>query len=184
MALTSGAVVLGRTGPGALEALGVGICDGAPCFMGILPGVTRWEDARAILAKNGGYIVEITSHAAFTDVYYSIHHLRLTIDYYHATGHVTVIYIEGETGAALPVTAGDVIRYLGLPCSALIGDTPQQLSLGYPGEWLDMRFIEKRLSLYSPVTYIGIQGSGQNCVCGGEWRGFAKSDQYRLCPLP
>src|SRR5438128_2127003 len=37
--------------PDELKALGFDVCDGKPCFMGIVPGVTTWDQAKAILDR-------------------------------------------------------------------------------------------------------------------------------------
>jgi hypothetical protein len=47
-------LVVGRLDqtPNELQTLGFDLCDGKPCFMEITPGVTTWDDAKAIFMRN------------------------------------------------------------------------------------------------------------------------------------
>src|SRR5512135_2141653 len=54
-ALIGGVVSYSRASaePNPLHAFGLDVCDGKPCFKEIIPGVTSWEDAQAIIARLG-----------------------------------------------------------------------------------------------------------------------------------
>src|SRR5438105_309778 len=48
--LAGGSVVLGRAqpAPAVAQAVGLDSCNGSPCFRGIVPGITTWNEAQSI----------------------------------------------------------------------------------------------------------------------------------------
>ncbi len=175
--IVGGAVLYARTrsSPGELQALGFGICGGRPCFMGITPGVTSWQDAREVLEKNGGQQLSMDG----TYATYSIGNVRVDVNYLDNTDSVYALFVMGEHGTSLQATARDTLSYLGLPCAFYLDvESTPQLSLTYPHIFLMASLADPRISPVTPINYIGIQAGRAYCNVSVPWLGFTKSSRY------
>ncbi|HLY26962.1 MAG TPA: hypothetical protein VKQ72_11525, partial [Aggregatilineales bacterium] len=57
-ALSGGAIAIGRVEPDSniIQNAGLGTCVERPCYLGITPGITTWEEAKQIGLAQGGLL--------------------------------------------------------------------------------------------------------------------------------
>src|SRR5512140_2206274 len=105
-------------GASAVQKLGVGTCEGTPCFMGITPGLTPLPDAMAQLEKNGGLCQTMRKQDSLGALraLCSVDELDTILDYSPDTLIVRSLNVMIALGGPIPVTVGDAVRYWGLPC--------------------------------------------------------------------
>lgn len=169
------AVFLGRAHPqqNSLEAYGFSSCNDRPCYLGIAPGVTRWSKALDILVDHGAVQPDLTRTVFF------IGHTRINIDYNPQTQVVGYISVIDQTGVPLPVTAGDAIRYLGVPCNfSPITFQLNNLDVYYPYGALTFNLDTSYLHPTTLIKYIDLSAQGEACNKPTTWPGFASYDHY------
>jgi hypothetical protein len=124
MGLIGGAVLRGRTisGPISIQTLRIDFCGTSPCFLGIIPGITTWEDAKAVVALYG-YDLDSAFPFANADA------VSVAAD---STGHVGNIDIQTVTpNSNLPVVS-DYIEKFGSPCAISDLTSIYGITLIYP----------------------------------------------------
>jgi len=156
-----------------LESFGLHKCSDRLCFLDIAPGVTRWSKALAILEKHGA--LQWTRQEGI----YFIDNIRINIEYNPETQLVTYISIIDQTGNVLPLTAGDIVEYLGNPCR-FNPDTYQSLNLIliYRYAFVTIGLDAPYTSPTTPIKYIEMESISDNCISGEVWPGFTTSKQY------
>jgi hypothetical protein len=156
-----------------LEKYGFSTCNDRLCFLGIAPGVTRWSKALDILVDHGAVQPNLSENVFFMG------HTRIRIDYDPQTQVVGYISVIGQSGVPLPVTAGDAIRYLGVPC----GFTPITFQLNtmvlyYPHGSLTFNLEGLHLYPTTQINYVDLPASDGYCDRATVWPGFASYDHY------
>jgi hypothetical protein len=174
-ALIGSVVLYGRSqpGPNPLQALGFAFCGDRLCFMGILPGVTRWEDAEHILIWGG-------ANLSMGKSTFSIDHMRVVVDYDPGTQIVRLLMFLEEFGAPLPLTIGDILAYWGTPC----GFTPdtvagKELLVLYPHQYVALNLDVQHIDLAMPLRYLVIPSANVTCKDYVSWPGLTTPERYR-----
>ena len=173
--IIAGAVLFGhaRAQQSTLEKYGFSICNDRLCFLEIAPGVTRWSKALDILVEHGAVQPKLTENVFF------IGHTRINIDYDPLTQVVGYISVIDQSGTPLPVTAGDAIRYLGMPCGfSPITFQLNNLVLYYPHGSLTFNLDTLYLHPTTHVNYVDLPADDEYCDKVPAWPGFASYDHY------
>ena len=156
-----------------LETFGFSTCSDRLCFLGIAPGVTRWSKALDILVDHGAVQPDLSQNLFF------IGQTRINIDYNPQTQVVGYISVIDQTGVPLPVMAGDVIRYLGVPCAfSPITFQLNNLVLYYPNGALTFNLDTAYLHPTNRVNYIDLRAGDEFCDKAVTWPGFTSYDHY------
>lgn len=124
------AILYGQTKVDRLLSFGLDICEGKPCFMGIMPGVTRWNDVRSHLK---GYDIWLEDKDRIAMMFTNT--IGADIYRYPVTQPtVTLVNVSDSTIIELTPTifppVGDFILKYGEPCWVLL-DTYSQSPNGY-----------------------------------------------------
>jgi hypothetical protein len=138
LALSFVVIGRGRAGPMREVVEGLGWCEGKPCFMGIVPGQTSWDEARSILIRHGGVETDIGIALSIGSSAKILVWSRLE-DFDKS---VTVIEIHLPEGS--PSTLGSLISYYGSPCAVT-----QPYNLNVPSFVL----LYKSMSFYATSPY-------------------------------
>jgi hypothetical protein len=181
--LCSGALIYGRASdqPNELQELGFGVCDGDPCFMGIVPGETKWEDAMAILRKYDVQEAQTTGAGRSA----SITLRGLKIDFLSYGDYLTILDIQPPyTGDRHIVFLRNVIQQMGTPCAVgfLSQDSPR---IFYPSMWVDVSASDGQLHLETELDGLLMQPKDAVLRCKStpdfpfeQWKGFTTLNRY------
>lgn len=165
--------------------IGFDLCDGLPCFRGVVPGHSAWQEALILTADHSG------DHSAEMPLVTG----KLTF-YRHATR--PLVYSFGylvPSSARTPLTLADLVRAVGPPCRVQFGmEWKTQALLIFQFGWAITTSVDGRLSMDSRVTdftftapdYLldiypetnGCPGLGAGQLRSA-WRGFATLSHYR-----
>lgn len=184
-ALLSGVViVVGRSKPQPQTEIRPELCDGAPCFMGSVPGVTAWDklanqmmdtlpvDKRSPLVA---LILESETSAVFT-----------ATDDRTRVGAILLHHHK-----ALPITVGELVSQYGSPCVILYDKMYNHLVLRYPT--LNARivlddptreFLTRDMALYElkfhtdPDNCVPRARANEQDMTFSRWRGFTSIERY------
>jgi hypothetical protein len=172
------AVGRARNEPNELEALGFGVCDGRPCFMGIVPGVTTWIEAVSFVKKHGG--IDSTKYLSL-----DIHSLGVA---FYPTEDLSLVGGIQLEPSQIQIPVGQVFQLFGVPCSIIVDRgmiTPNGVTLRYHS----MSVTVEDYGLFSPSSYIArgfIHIRSDLCVHQDDefvnfspWIGFASHSRYR-----
>jgi hypothetical protein len=166
-----------RTESNELAALGLGLCSGKPCYMGITPGKTTWNVATDFTYGYRGFVGTRVLTANNTRFSVSMHPDA-------DTSHVNAIQFE-RIGTMPRVSIGHFIQLYGLPC-AVISENPKLTWFQYPFGSVDIDLDDGRFTSQSPIGKIIFTTSGNDmCMYGGPltahpWSGFASARHYQL----
>lgn len=174
----------------SLQALGFDLCDGVPCFQGILPGKTTWDE-----------MTEIASRSTYTQTVFNARSvvLRLPDGDLTYSRALTDRLLPGFTyiGRFAPVgmRLGDFVRLYGSPCRVQPTDfaTGQFVSVMFSSMWLEVAVQNGRVNPTSrvirfsvPSPALAARGRDESqCLIvypklsDSDWRGFATLSHYR-----
>ena len=174
------AIGRGRAGPMREVVEGLGWCEGKPCFMGIVPGQTSWDEARSTLIRQG---------AVETDI-------GLTLDMENSTKILvwsrledfdkSVNVIEIYLPEASPPTLGSFISYYGSPCAVYNRNVPSFVVLyksmsfntTYPhSSQQDYTSLDPSWPVYT-VQLFDLEHGCEGASYTSAWRGFASLRAY------
>src|SRR5262249_9001005 len=104
--------------------LGFDDCNGTPCFKGIVPGVTAWEEAKKILPQSSKFKIKNDDGTQVISVYLGqlVLYVRRAGDEY--VGFIIVYGLDDfdkNQGAYIPASAADIVDQYGLPCNVDVG---------------------------------------------------------------
>jgi hypothetical protein len=122
------------------------VCDGVPCIMGVMPGVTRWQDVETRLESGRGgdldaRIISLRLQPnALLELYPSVNQTEV--------GRIYLLLLDQ------PVSAGWIIQRFGVPCGVSLYHAAGQATLRYPALLANVQMYDARLRLNSPVTSI------------------------------
>jgi hypothetical protein len=140
-ALCAVAIVIGRAQPQPELLRALGYCDGMPCYMGIVPGKTTWDEAVEIVS--GTHIVHVRA-ADFLAAHSTIEpFLNIQIRPYNDSFSVE-LWTEKAS-----VSVGQVIAFMGTPCAINV-QRWLPIYVFYPG--MSFNFYQR-----TPGTDIAIQ---------------------------
>ncbi|HVO71084.1 MAG TPA: hypothetical protein VMT24_13620 [Aggregatilineaceae bacterium] len=173
--------------PDAIAALGLGRCQGLPCFRGITPGLTSWSEAQAALAPVQGSRVfgtQITVRLGTNGSGFLAHsRIRNTVG---------IVYLVFPSDAR--ITAGDLIQRYGTPCgiSFRIYPASSTLSLNFPWFVATATIVDRGLTVATPIQTISFRDPADTTrqptgACpwvqdifftNRPWQGFASTSRY------
>src|SRR5712691_4975810 len=110
-ALVGGAILVGHIRPSRdyFHEIGIDSCGGTLCFLGITPGVTKWDEAIAILDKHG------FAPSGLEGQFYT-QQLLININFDPKTEIVSNILVGGSYGKPMPLNIGNGLIDFGVPC--------------------------------------------------------------------
>lgn len=166
--------------PDELQTLGFGSCEGEPCYRGIVPGITRWSDAKARFATDTNLSVDSSG----VEIIASDVRTRLLSD----LSRDRVTSVEG----IIAVPAGAIIAHYGLPCRVRLefyGNDDWAMQMQYPSLTVIISLLAShRVGARSHAVFItlgadhylmGTQLKARN-ECGGtlNWKGLTTIKRY------
>ncbi len=163
-------IFAGRTDthPDNLQLIGFDLCGGQPCFKGIIPGVTTWEQAKPNIGSiaNHDFLVDSTSGAS-----------QGNVGVYIASDARTVGLVQQTV---YNIRLLDVIQKYGVPCSvSMSGDTTYTYAIiMYPRMEIFVSIKSERLEPLSSVTLISMGDKPLPCSEPISWKGFIGSRHY------
>jgi len=170
-----------------LTTLGFDLCDGSPCFMGITPGITGWNEGKAILTpKYGAYNTLEDPASAHHQWVLPVNNGYIQVD--SANAKVDAIWSR----VTLTETLGEVIQQFGLPCGVTIYSSINVAFISYGNAVISVALakVGDKLSPSLPVSGIAIVDPRLNprsVTCGSNntfgdavWLGFTSSQKYVL----
>jgi hypothetical protein len=172
--LCSGALLYGRASnqSNELQDLGFGVCDGDPCFMGIVPGKTSWDEAKLILKPYN--IKQDFEDAADANV----KDFRLIV--YSSKGIINELIIQKDSSyGGLGVSLGSVIQQVGTPCAAIAD--PRAANIFYPSMSLYFARDGDRLRKETGISALSIMSKDIVLYCTNNkyhWKGFTLMNHY------
>jgi hypothetical protein len=169
----------------AFHRIGFDVCDGLPCFRGVVPGQSDWPEALALTADHSG------DHSAEMALVSG----KLTF-YRHTTR--PLVYSFGyfvPSSAQTSLTLAELVRAFGPPCRVQFGmEWKTRALLIYQFGWAITTSADGRLNADSRITdftftdpgYLsdlypapnGCPGLGAGHL-RSSWRGFAILSHYR-----
>ncbi len=120
MLLCAGAMLIGRSNsvqPELFQYLKT--CDGQPCYLGVVPGKTSWNDAVEIF-ENAHISFDPMTNFAFEPLGFRGNALILD-----TPGDEAVLDEVDLTMHSSSVTIGSLIDHFGLPCAVVVTPVPQ-----------------------------------------------------------
>jgi hypothetical protein len=182
LVLMGSVVLLARAATNPFQSLGFDQCEGQPCFMGVTPNVTPWNDAKRALAQYDeeqmGKMLRIPVNGTMAWIESFDGNL------------VTRISIYAKRGVPFS-DVGSFINLYGAPCGVQVLRDERSLILVYPSALLAVPLGKDRLTKQVPIAFIDMEnraasykfGACQNAEEYGyyvtPWLGFASVDRYR-----
>jgi hypothetical protein len=154
-ALICGAILVGRghSEPSTLETLGFGTCQGKPCFIGIAPGVTKWDGLKENVAQKQEVRSVFSLVSIDQEIDFGTEHFLGSVRNDISPSIVTIMVI-----ATLPdkrvIRLRDVVQIYGFPCAVSSGVTGHELLLMYPFMNIKSETPNNRLDIEAPIDRI------------------------------
>ena len=154
-ALLGGAILVGHgySEPSTLETLGFGTCQGKPCFIGIAPGVTKWDGLKAYVAQKQEVHSVFSLVSNDQEIDFGTKHFLGSVRNDFSPSIVTIMVI-----ASLPnirvIRLRDVFQMYGFPCAVSSGLNGNELLLVYPFMNIKSETPNNRLEMEAPVDRI------------------------------
>ncbi len=192
MAMCAVAVGFARARPMPDLADGLGLCDGVPCLMGIMPGRTSLRDAVALLGNHLALGNDRTTATGSSGTYD-----RATVR--EGTPNVVGI-VQIEFQQPPMITLGELVALYGPPCKVSWANDEPYILITYPYlsaliktdvsanlALIDQRSPISRVILYSPspescrgqVPQVDAHPERPPQALAGPWLGFASLKRYR-----
>ena len=158
VALVAGAELVGRSQPEPLDLTPLSVCDGQPCYLGMVLETTSWEEAKDILNSKPGF----TLNSSFRGADVSNGPVRTASIFSRENGVIFEIDLAMRE-AALPVA--NMLAQLGPPCAVyplpnIDSRYPYTAILAYPTfiVFVSTKNAEWRIEPSSPITFIYLGG--------------------------
>src|SRR5262245_60200696 len=193
-ALTGGIVAAARSfGAGNPAMLsGFAMCDDQPCYRQIIPGVTRWVEARGVLQRSG------RSVAVSWDFQSMMLHTPMganSIDMMAYPGGVVIwlTYNSSNDHHNFP-QLGDFIAEFGPPCLVGPGLAADRIALHYPHLSIELSVTADRLTLVPDINFVNISAVNitppgaptngcEDHTARARWLGFTSLRRYLIAGL-
>jgi hypothetical protein len=164
-----------------------------PCFMGISPGETRWQDALNIVRRSGHEILdeeELLVSFYIEDVTLRYDRLVVIVNGDFSVQNrqpiVSNIYVESEGDASRMPEIGLLVGRYGPPCGVIIWNE-WFVELHYPYMLVGVQAHDNRLYPTSEIRGIEIHADNRAGYCAGNvppleggWHGFIRVGKYRM----
>ncbi len=159
-----------------LTRLGFNLCDGRPCFLGIIPGVTDWQDASSVLLAKGFELDNLGPPGLDTLSNVGNSGDGITV-FSDPTKPNTVRWIElAVLHGRYTIHLADVLALYGLPCAAA-SDAKNSYWFSYHTV-LAHALSDERSDAGAPIIYIAIV----NPVSGASVSGVTICDKVEYSP--
>jgi hypothetical protein len=166
------AVLVGRarTEPAPKIIDGLGVCQGMPCYMGVIPGRTTLKEARVMMPN-----LSVLEDHGRADGSYQGTHVTLNFGDAHRISHIKITF-------AHPPTIATLLMLYGPPCKIRVYQYGLGLSVEYPALYATLD--EKPPAPQSEITQIILSESYlSRCAINkaeGEvpWLGLASVRRY------
>jgi hypothetical protein len=169
--------------PNELRELGFDRCDGHPCFLGIVPGITSGKEAYQLLSQYDETLLYVKGRpiiARVNDIDFAVH-----VD---DMDQILIIHIPVYSGNEFPQLKSFIALY-GVPCAVHAAHDQPTLGVNYPGLALGSYEVQGRLSLYSDLSYVALlnpeiipprcAGYENEGFSIKPWRGFILANRYK-----
>jgi hypothetical protein len=168
--------------PNRLQRLGFGVCDGRPCFMGIVPGLTRPVDAYDAFEALGLPTEEIfigVTHVGYRVTLKDTISNTIFVRTLDLNRQIERIQMDFMTG----VPVGSIFRLFGAPCGASNSLFDDRVVLYYPQATITIRLSPRdTIAAHSDVLTAILYFTGDHfpdarglcTVTPGSWKGFGK----------
>jgi hypothetical protein len=137
--------------PGALQAFGFEVCDGEPCFRGIMPGM-NWETAQGRFADGTIFNPSLTEFKVGSNL----------IAVRHEDDVVSQIKLSTRNSGKTEerMTIGAVIAHYGPPCAVRIKEKEQRMwELRYPNSLVEVVLIPAPEELGPALRKFGVSNA-------------------------
>jgi hypothetical protein len=175
-ALTSGVIAFAQAlgGDNPLQAYGFEVCDGKPCFMGVMPGMDLTK-AQALLQARG---VSIPPPESRIEVHIDSGLVAIYPNKDHKIVSEISLELLGEKARNQFPALGNMILQYGQPCRVLAPD--YTIVVWYPHSRIVARTVGDRLGLQFKLLSI-FMNNKDNCFREDEarWAGFTTLARYR-----
>src|SRR5262249_36908832 len=144
-----------------LGALGFAVCNGQPCFVGIVPGITTAKKALTVVSNSA----DMAAYSTSQEIMARMHNLGVTLIVNPETEKIISIQIPVHTGERFPHIDSFIAMY-GLPCAVEASQDNTQLILNYPNMSLGTKESE-RLTLGAELWFVELSStetSTLNCT--------------------
>jgi len=181
ISLTGGVVAYARaqSTQNPVSELGLALCNRIPCYMGIRPGITTWNEAKALLKSEGA--LETIQFDKVNALYIS-----------KAAGVEVISSEDGGMVFEVRILAdfktealGHLIQTLGSPCSVSERDMTTTIYVNYPDLYAEVFVERERLESGSRLYRIKLVQSGSSDLCSGStdarlyrWLGLSSMRHY------
>ncbi|MCC7449113.1 MAG: hypothetical protein IT324_16970 [Anaerolineae bacterium] len=150
---TNGAPLSADSGSDKLKEIGFDLCDGQPCFLGIIPGITSWNKANAIIDQ---YVTQHPEMVAMTAAFegQGVGFYRndfSAIEAFAGDAAITrFVHLSYREPLNSEIMVGDVIPKYGIPCGVTL--TYKYVDRQFDSLWLhyDMLMVRIPIDLESP----------------------------------
>lgn len=175
LVLTAAAILTGRGRalarplPNPVQVLGLDSCAGKPCFLGLTPAVSRWDEVYLRLAPQ--YVI---TNDQRENVYIAEQNGGLSVLVYpDRPGRATGVRRIAVKSFEDILFVGDLFLLYGAPCSFLI-ESDLFASLTYPHMEVIIKFVGRRVSAFSPIRSVAIFETDRTASCStARWRAWA-----------
>jgi len=187
-ALIGTTTVYAQEQPGSdrFAALGFGMCEDRPCFLGIAPRLTGWTDALKIGRGQGGLAAQAGNAA---DIVFDRNRQHVTVA--RSLNSRRVYYVNVSLGAlTYNLSAGEMAERYGMPCKVLFDSADSIAVLVYPYMAVTVTAPDSQMSPQSAVKEIDLSDPSLDampmydlCVVYHDyanWAGFASAQYYTV----
>jgi hypothetical protein len=167
-----------------LREIGFDVCDGQPCFLELVPGITTGQQAHELLSQYD----DILPYIAGGDILARVNNIGFALIIDDNTNKIISIQIAVAPRITFP-QLDDFIAMYGLPCAVAVSKDPPSLTLNYPNMSLGSHELQGRFSLYAELWYVALAStevSTHRCQYSESegysvrpWRGFTVANRYK-----
>lgn len=175
---------IGSRAENPLKALGFDVCDGSPCFLGVVAGVTSLEEAKYLLLSKGATLnYEETAGTAGANFWYDpTSTIRFSIDLNVEPGtgqsdKIGALIIRSSLTMSTPLAGvymADAIQLYSAP-SCMVEIWGGTIFIGAFNSSGNSMLMSEPLNT---IGFTGDDGLYSLCQYGIRWRGFMSLDSY------
>lgn len=167
-----GVVAYTRVNPVAAQSVhDLDACAGLPCYRGITPGVTTWDQAMHMF--DGRVVIQIDPP-------------EWEIHLFQSANEETVGRVVVRLSSSDSLTLGDVVALFGAPCGVEYAAKARSALILYPRLVVKVAVTESRLMITAPVQQLWLRVADATMSCAGlhqnsdtisvrmAWRGFGR----------
>ncbi len=154
-----GMILIGRAQPQPEFFRYFGICEGVPCYMGIVPGQTTWDEAQRIITNTPNFSVYTDEINTFS-VFNPPQHIKFLVR--ENIVLVIDIRLDGNNTPAL----GNMILRLGYPCALGLSSVPLLFAYPYLLVW-DEQVVSPPIVIHPAMLLERVELRNETNTCSG-----------------